>query len=70
MNAVVAVVPISVMMTPFPISRGPGVIDWSAPISRAMHVIRAIADPNGDFHCVNGRHRNPAHTKQNREEQY
>jgi hypothetical protein len=55
-NSVVAVVPPFVVMMPFPITRSPDIINWSVPISAAMHVIRAIADPNGYFNCINDWH--------------
>jgi hypothetical protein len=55
-NSVVAVVPPFVVMMPPPITRSPDIINWSVPISRAMHVIRAIANPDGYFNCINDWH--------------
>ena len=53
-NSVIAVVPMSMVMVPFPISRDPDVVNPSAPIAGAMDVIRLIVNPNGDLDCVNG----------------
>jgi hypothetical protein len=47
MNPVVTVVPISVMMTPSPIAWRPSVISPSAPIPRAMDVVRTIGNRDG-----------------------
>jgi len=55
-NSVVAVVPPFVVMMPPPITRSPGIINWSVPISGAMDVIRAIANPDGYFNCINDWH--------------
>jgi hypothetical protein len=55
-NPVVAVVPPFVVMMPFPITRSPDIINWSVPISRAMHVIRAVANADGYFNCINDWH--------------
>jgi hypothetical protein len=44
MNPVVTVVPISVVMTPSPIAWRPSVISPSAPIPRAMDVVRTIGN--------------------------
>src|SRR6516225_5556455 len=48
MNPVVTVVPISVVMTPSPIAWRPSVISPSAPISRAMDVVRTIGNRDRD----------------------
>src|SRR5436190_21923232 len=64
-NSVVAVVPPFVVMMPLPIARNPDIINWSVPISGAMHVIRAIANPDGDIYRVSRRHRYSAERKQN-----
>jgi hypothetical protein len=55
-NSVVAVVPPFVVMMPFPITRSPGIINWSVPIPGAMHVIRPIANPDGYFNRINDWH--------------
>jgi hypothetical protein len=44
MKPVVAVVPISVVMTPSPIAWPPSVISPAAPIPRAMDVVRTIGN--------------------------
>jgi hypothetical protein len=48
MNPVVTVVPISVVMTPSPIAWRPSVISPSAPIPRAMDVVRTIGNRDRD----------------------
>ena len=48
MKPVVTVVPISVVMTPSPIAWHPSVISPSAPIPRAMGVIRTIGNRDRD----------------------
>jgi hypothetical protein len=69
-RSIVAVVPHFVVVMPFPISRRPDVINWSVPIPRAVHIIRAVRNPDRDVQRVDGRHRNPAHTKQNGQKQH
>ena len=55
-NSVVAVMPHFVVVMPVPIAWSPDIINWSVPISGAMHVIRAIANPDGYFNCINDWH--------------
>ena len=53
---VVAVMPVSMVMAPSPISGCPAVINASIPIPRSMDVIRPIVTADGDLHRLNGRY--------------
>jgi len=48
MKPVVTVVPISVVMTPSPVAWRPSIISRSAPIPRAMDVVRTIGNRERD----------------------
>ena len=69
-TVVVAVMPVSMVIAPSPISGCPAVINASIPIPRSMDVIRAIVTADGYLQRVNGGYRDSAQTKQSRKKQH